>query len=369
MKSSLLQQYKLSKLLHLNLSFFLFMQLQGLLVEGFSLVALLNISVNCLLIGTAVTLFEIYLSPLLAEKLSVPVNILVKTGIYLLIVLGGMLLLANLLPPLYRYSGLFSEHLHLHVLGIDRLQGIELIKSNLPLFTRVIGINLLGCFLIAYFNQVSSFLGEGIWLKYLKGMYRKPLEEERIFMFLDIESSTTLAEKLGNLRYSNLLRDFFSDLSEPVLETHGEIYQFVGDEAIITWPMARGIQQAGCLRCFYRIEETILERQTYYLHTYGIVPRFKAGLHGGKVVANRVGELKSEMVYHGDVLNTASRIQEQCNRYGYRILLSDTLAALLSVSGNFLFQSLGNIQLRGKEIVVGLVTVASIRTSIPAAVS
>lgn len=49
----------------------------------------------------------------------------------------------------------------------------------------------------SFYIQINRLLGQGVLLKFLLGKYRKPTGEHRIFMFLDIKSSTTLAEKLA----------------------------------------------------------------------------------------------------------------------------------------------------------------------------
>jgi len=51
----------------------------------------------------------------------------------------------------------------------------------------------------------------------------------------------------------------------------------------------------------------------YYLSKYGRVPVFKAGIHGGKVMALEVGSVKKELAYLGDIVNTTARIQGECN--------------------------------------------------------
>jgi class 3 adenylate cyclase len=56
------------------------------------------------------------------------------------------------------------------------------------------------------------------------GQYHQPRQEERIFLFLDMKSSTTIAEKIGNEQYFRLLHDVFSDIAESIAEFEGEIY-------------------------------------------------------------------------------------------------------------------------------------------------
>ena len=56
-------------------------------------------------------------------------------------------------------------------------------------------------------------------------------------MFLDMKSSTTIAEQLGHVRFYTLLNELFHEISQPVLQTKAEIYQYVGDEVVLTWEM------------------------------------------------------------------------------------------------------------------------------------
>jgi len=69
--------------------------------------------------------------------------------------------------------------------------------------------------------------------KFFRGRFNTPWEEERIFMFLDLQSSTEHAENLGHVEYSKMIQDCFNDLGI-VVENEADIYQYIGDEAILT---------------------------------------------------------------------------------------------------------------------------------------
>ena len=90
--------------------------------------------------------------------------------------------------------------------------------------------------------QINSKFGQGALGDIISGKYNTPKEEKRIFMFLDLNSSTTIAERLGDERYHELLKDFFSDITNPILDNNGEIYQYVGDEVIVAWKYEDGIK-------------------------------------------------------------------------------------------------------------------------------
>jgi len=181
-------------------------------------------------------------------------------------------------------------------------------------------------------------------------------EEERIFMFLDITSSTAIAEQLGHIKYFELLNDFFRDVDEPIERNKGEIYQYVGDEVVVTWPLQAGVENSNCLKCFFEIVSTIEGLASEYISKYDLVPNFKAGMHYGKVSTGSIGTLKRETIYTGDVLNTTSRIEGMCNMHGVNILLSDNLADELPENKSYISKRIGELVLRGKSSKVTLYT-------------
>lgn len=205
--------------------------------------------------------------------------------------------------------------------------------------------------------HVNDKYGPGVLGKFLIGRYHKPRQEERIFMFADIRSSTVMAERLGHIRFFNLLNDFFNDLTNPIIAARGEIYQYVGDEIVISWPMPVGLEQANCIRCFYGMQAAIRRQAPRYLDRYGIVPEFKAGLHCGEVTVGEIGVIKKDLVFSGDVLSTTSRLQNLCNEYNVKILLSKYLLDKLSIPPNDLtIQRVDLLELKGKQQKIELYT-------------
>jgi adenylate cyclase len=199
------------------------------------------------------------------------------------------------------------------------------------------------------FIQVRDSFGYGVLLSFILGRYNKPKEEYRIFMFLDLKSSTTIAEKLGHIKYHNLLNDFFDDINDSIIFSKGNIYQYIGDEITVSWTMGNGIENENCLQCYFSIVDKIERESSRYLENFGLIPEFKAGLHCGEVTIGEVGVIKKEIVFTGDVLNTAARIQEMCNTYNVSMLVSKKLLDLLKLENRFLIKELGEITLRGKE--------------------
>lgn len=210
------------------------------------------------------------------------------------------------------------------------------------------------------FIQVRDNFGYGVLPNFILGRYNKPKEESRIFMFLDLKSSTTIAEQLGHIKYHMLLNDFFDDINDSIIFSKGEIYQYIGDEISISWTMENGIENENCLRCFFNIADKIKNESPKYLEKFGLIPDFKTGLHCGQVTIGEVGVIKREIVFTGDVLNTASRIQKLCNTYDVRLLMSKKLLDLLQIENDYSVKAIGEITLRGKSTVDMLYTIEKI---------
>ncbi len=208
--------------------------------------------------------------------------------------------------------------------------------------------------LLQFITLVSRLLGPKMLFNYLVGRYHTPQEEDRIFMFMDLRASTTIAERLGHVKWHQFLNDFFFDIGRPVRRAKGEIYQYVGDEVVISWPAQVGVKNLHCIRCFFWIWTKMYHRRAYYLKKYGYEPVFKAGYHIGKVIVGEIGDYTRDIVFHGDTVNTASRIQMECNVWNRRLLLSDTLLQQLDLGKVYTSEYITKIRLRGKNQELGL---------------
>ena len=100
---------------------------------------------------------------------------------------------------------------------------------------------------------------------------------------------------------------------------------------------------------FFAFREQLKSRHKYYSTNFGFDPIFKAGVHFGKLMIAEVGTVKKEIAYHGDVINTASRIQNLCNIYKASLLVSERILNSLELSNLYMTNSKGTIALKGKE--------------------
>jgi adenylate cyclase len=205
--------------------------------------------------------------------------------------------------------------------------------------------------------QVSDKFGPGILWKFITGKYYHPRQEERIFMFLDLRSSTTIAEKMNSKKFFALLKEIYADITEPILTSQGEIYQYVGDEVVVSWTVAKGLTDNNCFQCFLRIRQALEQRKEHYNRKYDLLPAFKAGLHIGEATVGEIGVIKKDIVYSGDVLNTTSRIQGECNNNNVNLLLSSDLLERMQFNDQYEQIALGEIPLKGKKEKILLYTI------------
>ena len=206
--------------------------------------------------------------------------------------------------------------------------------------------------IINFINQINRKYGPGILVPLLLGRYREPREENRIFMFMDLKSSTATAEELGHLKYSAFIRDCFADINEVLYAFYAQVYQYVGDEIVVTWPESEGVRNHCCMAFFFACRKQFQDRSKHYLESYGLLPDFKAGVHTGIVTAVEIGEVKRDIAYHGDTLNTAARIQSICNTYDRSFLVSKVLIDKVGPHPFMKVEELGLISLKGKTTKV-----------------
>lgn len=299
--------------------------------------------ISGLLIGT----IEILYFYKLFLKKSFTKKILYKTLIYLGIIISFLLINGIIYNSVVLKTNIFNHAVWSKVI---------VFFSNFSFWSVVVYIASIICVSLFYV-EVSDNLGLGVLNNFFTGKYHTPKEEERIFMFLDMRSSTTIAENLGHIKYFEMLREYYADLSEPIIKYSGEIYQYVGDEIVVSWKLIKGLQNNNCIQCFFAMKDSIKKQIKEYKEKFSVMPEFKAGLHFGKVTTGEIGAIKKDIIFTGDVLNTTARVQGLCNTYKVDILISGQLMKKLHLPSQFLIKSLGENELRGRDEKIELFTI------------
>jgi adenylate cyclase len=293
---------------------------------------------TALIYGCALGTIDALVDRRMGNDLSLRALILLKGSAYSTV----LLFFAAMLPIIFLVLPFPDPYAH-----ADAAVGPEARKAWV---TVVLFYTFVGNFLVAGVKQVSRSFGADLLPSLLLGRYRRPVIEHRIFMFMDLRSSTAYAERLGHVKYSSMVRDLFQEVNRVLPRFEAEIYQYVGDEVVFTWNVTEELRPARVLELFFAISDAIRARSDKYRERYGLVPEFKAGAHYGEVTALEIGGVKRDIAFHGDTVNTAARIQSMCNEYGRTLLVSEDLLALFrGETGSLLVTNpLGSVLLRGK---------------------
>jgi adenylate cyclase len=196
--------------------------------------------------------------------------------------------------------------------------------------------------------EVGMLIGFGTLGRLLTGRYFQPRREELVFAVIDMTGSTSVAERLGDLEFHALLNAFFADIGNAAYDYDAEIHKYVGDEAILSWPVPLGLTQSRAVLCVFAAAQGIERRAVWYRERFGLVPSFRAALHMGTVAAGEIGQQRREIAYVGDTLNTAARLLDAAKEMGRDVLVSDELLAQAALPTELKVEKLPTLSVRGR---------------------
>jgi adenylate cyclase len=275
-------------------------------------------------IGGVLTCFDAFVlrGPLGAPVRRAPftAHVAIRTGIYLIVILLALGLGEWVFPSP----------------GERGIESVDVLFS------------LAAAFVFAFIQDVNSLLGQNVLINFITGRYYAPRLEARVFLFLDMEGSTGLAERLGPLAFHRLLNRFVLDLTQPIVAARGEIHRYVGDELIATWKLEAGTTDGRCITACFAAIDQLARHAPDYRREFGVAVAVRAGLHCGPVVTGEMGSVRKEIVFLGDTVNTTARIQELCRQTGDRVLASADLIDRLELPAGVAKRLLGDLRLRGK---------------------
>ncbi|MBL6446243.1 adenylate/guanylate cyclase domain-containing protein [Fulvivirga sp. 29W222] len=238
--------------------------------------------------------------------------------------------------------------------------GVRYLPATLfqePFILKFVFVWGLGSILALMFHNLSSRHDPKIFKSWLKGAYHKPNQEERVFLFCDINKSTPAAEQLGSRKYFDFLNHFYSLIAPIIQKYKGEIYQYVGDEVVISWPLNQALKSNNALELFFSMKEEIAKHNSFFYRNFRFIPTIKGSLHVGQVTRGEINTLKREFIYTGDVLNTASRMYSICKEKDVPLVISRRLLKQFSNLHWFHFRDEGIFQAEGKQKKVYLYSV------------
>ncbi|SEE60659.1 Adenylate cyclase, class 3 [Rhizobiales bacterium GAS188] len=257
--------------------------------------------------------------------------------------LRGMHPLRSILIYTLVVTAIYLVAMHLSHLILGHIEGLTLVYSRLP-FTLplVIVFSVIGIVVM----RVVHFIGPETLFHLMVGTYHRPVLEKKMLLFIDMNGSTALAERLGAFATRSLVGKFLFDISGPITNFGGDIYLYKGDGLIAVWDWKMAVKGNKLLHAIDALGDAMRREGPEYQRQFGLVPSFRIGVHGGDVVVSEQGDTKRAIGVYGDTINIAARMEEAAKAYGVGCVLSGQVAAALSAPADRLV-ALGNERIKG----------------------
>ncbi|KAF4657052.1 Nitrogen permease regulator 2, partial [Perkinsus olseni] len=190
--------------------------------------------------------------------------------------------------------------------------------------------------------------------------------------FSDIESFTTICERLAPSQVLRFLSTYFTLVSEIITDNQGTLLEFLGDGILAVWnaPLAVSNHAERCLTAAMTMQTMVnklSEVDPTWRQALATVDKttlkVRMGIHTGQCLVGNVGA-PSRMKYGllGDKVNTASRL-ENCNkRYGTSVIISESVWRESGVADNFVCRPLDRVAVKGKSEGFTILEVLSSRS-------
>jgi class 3 adenylate cyclase len=282
--------------------------------------------IDSILVGTGVGLFEQFYVQSLRGRWLRSMHPLLSISIYTVVV-----------------AGLFVLAVHLSHLLTGQLDTLPKAYRRLPFaLPLVIAFSVIGIVVM----RTVHFIGIETLFHLMIGTYHRPVIEQKVLVFLDINNSTGLAERLGAIKTKSLVGKFLFDISKPITDHGGEIYLYKGDGLIALWDWQEAIRDNKILRALDAVFATIKREQPEYLEQFGVIPSFRIGVHGGEVVVSEQGDTKRAIGVYGSTINIAARMEEAAKVHNISCAISGDVAEALRDDDQRLFP-IGHEKVRG----------------------
>jgi adenylate cyclase len=291
-------------------------------------------------IGFVVTMFEISIDhePMRSQMARLPFTytLLLRSVVYVLVIVA----------------------VHFAIMAVRRRLGIPGGVGVSDLLDTVV-FSSAAAFAVNFVMQVSNLLGPRTLINFFTGRYHEPLQENRFVLFVDIAGSTGLAERLGGIGIHRFLDRTFRLLNGPVIDHRGEILGYVGDELIVTWPEKAGAVDARPFRCFLAMRETLERASPRLMQEFGAAPKIRGSLNFGPVIVGEIGDIKRAIVFNGDTMNTAARLEELSRTVDGGFIAARAAIERFDAAAPAGLRDLGVMPIRGRADTIAVMGLAA----------
>lgn len=298
------------------------------------------VNFNCialsLLANTLIGLVYFYWAPLISDK---------RYPIFIRLFKIGIVVLAITVCSVLRFffTALGNEANSLNDIFAN---GFRLVRNS-SFLADIVFVKCLIVLVSHLVYQIGQKYTPGFFLNMILGRYSAPRTEQRIIMFIDLRDSTPISEQLGHEKYFLLIRDFVFHVCNAALLNQGDIYQYVGDEVIVTWRKQKK-NSKKCIQTLILSRKFLQSQANYFKTAYGVVPEFRVGIHAGPVTIGEIGVVKKELAMSGEAMNITARIRGVCSELNQKHVVSEDFFEFTNLK-EWQGEDLGEISLKGIE--------------------
>jgi len=309
--------------------------------NGFSSIyPFINGAIIGFILGALISFLELWVFTSGSRKMRFISLLTLRTAIYIFII-TSVTLLVTIISRSIRFEMNYSQ-----VIGSEEFR-TYITRGN---FSVAILYSLLFAFSINFTRMISRKMGQGMLVSFITGTFYQPVVQERVILFLGISNIHAYSKTLNEYDFFNFLNDYLFDITSPIVQHQGIIYEYVEDQVVVTWRPEKGVYRANCIRAYYDLIDKLESRKEFYYNKYQIIPQTYASLHFGKLVRAEIGKIKTQIVFQGDAMNTAARMLTHCKVLNEQIIISSTLLDKLEIPVLYAVRSLGTFKLKGKSV-------------------
>jgi adenylate cyclase len=201
----------------------------------------------------------------------------------------------------------------------------------------------------AFSHYVSDSLVESI-IAHPERLQLGGEEVEVTVLFADLVNFSALAENVAPRELISLLNEYFSVMTEIIMDYKGTVDKFIGDAIMAFWGAPLPLADHALLACKAALEmQSAMHSMRGSWGAQGFHQMSTCiGIHSGPVVAGNVGSRRRfNYTVMGDTVNLAARLQGANKAYGTEIILSE--ATRRRLTDTFLLREMDLIQVRGRS--------------------
>jgi adenylate cyclase len=179
-------------------------------------------------------------------------------------------------------------------------------------------------------------------------------------LFTDIRGFTSMTENMAPTQVVGMLGSYFAPMTAIVRGSMGTLDKFVGDALMAFWnaPLDVPDHPSKAVLSLLEMHKALDELNKTVMPEFGVRLSMGGGIHTGLAHVGNMGT--SELMDYtaiGDTVNTASRLEGMCSKYGVNAVISKDTAD--RCEGRFATRPIDFVRVKGRSAGIPIFSVLS----------